>query len=63
MRDKGILNLGKEDFNTYRSKIQRDIEQGFGLDARREIAISSVGARPNKRYGIKIDREKIKVVL
>ncbi len=63
MRDKGILNLGKEDFNTYRSKIQRDIEQGFGLEARREIAISSVGARPNKRYGIKIDREKIKVVL
>lgn len=62
MSDEGILNLSKGNYNSYRSKIRSDIEKGFGLYALREIAIASVGKRPDTRYGIRIDREKIRVV-
>jgi CRISPR-associated protein (TIGR02584 family) len=61
MSDSGILSLGKENFNSYRSKIQKDIERGFGMYALREISIASVGKRPDTRYGIKMDRERIRV--
>jgi CRISPR-associated protein (TIGR02584 family) len=63
MSDKGILSLGKENFNSYRSKIRKDIERGFGIYALREIAIASVGARPDTRYGLRIDRKRIRVIL
>jgi len=63
MSDEGIMNLSKVNFNSYRSKIRRDIEKGFGLYALREIAIASEGRRPDTRYGIRIDRERIRIVL
>ena len=62
MSDTGILSLGKENFNSYRSKIRKDIERGFGMYALREISISSVGTRPATRYGIKTDRARIHIV-
>jgi CRISPR-associated protein Csx14 len=63
MSDEGIMNLSAANFNSYRSKIRQDIEKGFGLHALREIAINSAGKRPETCYGIRIDREKIKIII
>ena len=61
MSDSGILNLNAENFNSYKSKIRDDLKKGFGLYAISELAIESVGKRPDTRYGIKIDRDRIRV--
>lgn len=63
MSDEGIMNLSAANFNSYRSKIRKDIEKGLGLYAVRELAIESVGKKPDTRYGIRIDREKIKIII
>lgn len=62
MSDSGILALSKENFNSYRSKISDALRTGFGLYALKEIEIESVGKKPGKRYGIPIEREKIRIV-
>jgi len=61
MSDSGILNLNAENFNSYKSKIRDDLKKGFGLYAVPELAIESVGNRPDTRYGIKIDRDRIRI--
>ena len=63
MQDKGIQDLTKEYFNSLRSKIRKDIERGLGVNAAYEIAIMGVGSRPDTRYGIRVDKTKIRVVL
>jgi CRISPR-associated protein Csx14 len=62
MSDSGILNLNAENFNSYKAKIRKDIETGFGLYAIHDLAIESTGKRPDTKYGIKIDRDKIRVI-
>lgn len=62
MSDSGILGLSKENFNSYRSKISDALRTGFGLYALKEIEIQSVGKKPGKRYGIPIDREKVRII-
>ena len=62
MSDSGILNLNAENFNSYKSKIRDDLKKGFGLYAIPELAIESVGNRPDTKYGIKIDRDKIRII-
>jgi len=62
MSDSGIIGLTQENFNSYKSKIRKDLEKGFGLYALPELAIDSVGKRPDTRYGIKIDRKKIYIL-
>ena len=62
MSDTGILGLNAENFNSYKSKIQRDLEKTFGIYALRELGIESVGMKPSVRYGLRIDRDRIKVV-
>ncbi len=61
MSDSGILGLTPENFNSYKTKIKRDLERGFGLYAHGELAIDSVGTRPDTRYGIKIDKDRIRI--
>jgi len=61
MSDSGILNLNAENFNSYKSRIKDDITKGFGLYAIPELAIESVGNRPDTKYGIKIDRDRIRI--
>ena len=60
--DTGILNLDAANFNCYKSRINSDIRRVFGALALKEIGISSIGKRPNTRYGILLDKSKIEVV-
>jgi CRISPR-associated protein (TIGR02584 family) len=62
MSDSGILKLDADNFNMYKSRIRQDLLRGFGLYALKDIDIASVGKRPNTRYGIPLDKEKIEWV-
>lgn len=59
--DTGITNLNTENFNAYKSKINRSIEISLGKDAVRNCAITSLGVRPNTRYGIALEKARIKI--
>jgi CRISPR-associated protein (TIGR02584 family) len=63
MSDSGILALNAENFNSYKSRIRSDLQKAFGRAALREIAIESEGTRPDTRYGLRIDRKRIRLVL
>jgi CRISPR-associated protein Csx14 len=63
MSDSGILGLTKANFNSTKSKIREILQQGFGLHALPEISIEGVGTKPDTRYGLKIDRDRIRVIL
>ncbi|MEW6614997.1 MAG: CRISPR-associated ring nuclease Csm6 [Thermodesulfobacteriota bacterium] len=63
MSDTGILSLNKENLRSYKTKIREDLQKGFGLYALPEIAIESVGKKGETRYGIGIDRDKIRIIL
>jgi CRISPR-associated protein Csx14 len=63
MSDTGIIALNAENFNSYKTKIKKDLEKGFGLYALSELAIEPVGKKGETRYGIGIDRGKIRIVL
>ncbi|PIE66297.1 MAG: TIGR02584 family CRISPR-associated protein [Desulfobacterales bacterium] len=56
--DTGIMNLTVENFNSYKSKIKKDLEQAFGQSAV-DLVIASEGKRPDTRYGILLNRKKI----
>lgn len=62
MSDSGILGLNKTNFNSYKSKIREILRHGFGISALPEIAIEGIGAKPDTRYGLKIDRQRIRVI-
>ncbi len=62
MSDSGIINLNAENFTMYKSKIRQDLLKCFGHYAMKDLEIISTGKRPNTRYGIVIDRDKILVV-
>ena len=62
MSDTGIMNLDSSNFNSYKSKINRNLRQVFGAYAVKKLGISSIGTRPDTRYGIMLDRGKIEVV-
>jgi len=61
MSDSGILGLNPENFNSYKSKIKEDLKKGFGLYALPELEIASLGKRPDTKYGIRIDRDRIRM--
>jgi len=61
-RVSGIMKLDKENFNSYRSKVNADLRKIFGHHAVKDIGISSIGRRPNTRYGIKLDKSRIEVI-
>ncbi len=62
LSDTGILNLNSENFNVYKSKIKKAILSRFGPYALRDLEISSIGKRPNTRYGIRFSKEKIQLI-
>jgi CRISPR-associated protein (TIGR02584 family) len=62
MSDTGILNLNGDNFAMYKSKISKNLRDRFGLYAGKDLDIVSTGRRPNTRYGIALDREKIEIV-
>jgi CRISPR-associated protein Csx14 len=63
MSDSGIQGLTAENFNSYRNKINRDMERAFGSSEARHLQISSHGKRPGVRYGISLESERIRIVI
>ncbi|HOK07979.1 MAG TPA: CRISPR-associated ring nuclease Csm6 [Syntrophales bacterium] len=63
MSDTGILGLNAENFRSYKAKIRRDIQEAFGPDGERKLMIEGRGKRPDTRYGIPLDRDRIRVTL
>jgi len=61
MSDTGISSLSKENFNSYRSKIFKGISRVFGRATAEEIAITAVGSRPDTRYGIRLERNLMRL--
>jgi len=59
MSDTGIINLDADNFNMNKSRIKQDLLSCFGLYALKDLEIASVGTRPNTRYGIMMDKNKI----
>lgn len=60
--DAGICRLEKDSLRVYVSKIRQDIQRAFGLPALAQLAVEAVGKKPDKRYGIKMEREKIQII-
>ena len=63
MSDSGIQGLTSENFNSYRNKINRDIENAFGPTEARHLQISFHGKRPGVRYGISLESDRIRIVI
>ena len=63
MSDSGITSLTAWNFNSYKAKIRKDLERRFGLYALPELSIESVGKRPDTKYGIQIEKEKIRILI
>ena len=59
MSDSGILALTMENFNSYKSKINRAIIQRYGQGLAADLIIKPVGQRPNTRYGLGIERSSL----
>ncbi len=62
MSDTGITALSSENFNSYKSKIRKALLDRYGPYAVKELEIASTGIPPSKRYGILMDRNRIKVI-
>lgn len=61
MSDTGIGSLSMGNFNSYKSKIRKDLLSAFGQAHTAELEIASLGARPDTRYGISLDRRQIRL--
>jgi len=57
-----IVKLDAEGFRSYRSKINRSLKNGFGNTSAHELEITPAGRRPNTRYGLPIDKERIDIL-
>jgi len=63
MSDSGIVELRAENFNSYKGKIKNELLYKFGPYALKDLEIASEGKRPNTRYGIRMDKARIEIVL
>jgi len=63
MSDSGILGLTAENFQSYKAKIRKDLEKGFGVIAMPELTIESIGQRPDTCYGIRIDKKRLRIIV
>jgi CRISPR-associated protein Csx14 len=61
MSDSGIRALTRENFQSYKSKIRRDLLTAFGQGRIADLEISAIGTRPDTRYGIRLDRNRIRM--
>ncbi len=61
MSDTGITSLNRENFQSYKSKIRKDLLRTFGPAHIADLEIASSGSRPDTRYGILLDRNRIRM--
>ncbi len=59
---KGICALEKDELRAYISKIRKDLMKAFGAQAAAELTIETFGRKPDTRYGIALEKEKIRLV-
>ena len=57
----GIRALSRENFQSYKSKIRRELLAAFGQSRLAELEIAAAGSRPDTRYGIRLDRHRIRM--
>ncbi len=57
-----ITRMTKESFRSYRSKINKDLRRGLGGMAIHDLEIASCGERPDTRYGLRLDKERIRII-
>jgi CRISPR-associated protein Csx14 len=62
MSDSGIINLTFENFNSLKSKIKTQMISKFGPYALKDLEITSIGSRPDTKYGILMDKSNITVI-
>ena len=62
MSTSGIISLTSENFNSYRSKINRKIATEFGAIDAPLLQISSHGIRPETCYGLRLNRNQLRIV-
>ena len=63
MSDTGIRDLSAENFQVYKSKIKQDLLKGFGPYSLPELAVESIGKKPGVRYGLMVERKRLKIIL
>lgn len=61
MSDTGIISLSQQNFNTYRSKLNKCLEQAFGPYDAPDLCITPHGPHGDKRYGIPLDRGRLEI--
>ncbi len=61
--DKGICALEKDELRAYVSKIRKDLQKSFGAQAAAFLAVEATGRKPDTRYGIPLERDRIKLVV
>jgi CRISPR-associated protein Csx14 len=61
--DSRIVDLGDEAFHQYKAKIRNALKKQFGAYLTPRLEIASIGQRPDTRFGIAMDRERIRIVL
>lgn len=63
MNGTGITNLNKENFRSYKSKINSELRKHFGNVHQVELEIATSGERPDTHYGLRIEKERIRIVM
>ncbi len=62
MSDTGIICLNAENFQSFKSKIKKNLQSMFGPYALAELEIASVGSKPDTKYGILMNKGKMEIV-
>jgi hypothetical protein len=47
---------------SYKSRIRKNILQSFGQAALRELEIASTQTRPDTRYGLRLDKSRVRII-
>jgi CRISPR-associated protein (TIGR02584 family) len=63
MSETGIRGLDVENFRSTKARIKEDLTQAFGPLALEKLEIASSGKRPDTRYGLRMDKGAIEVVM
>ncbi len=63
MSDSGIIGLTAENYRSLRSKVNKSISGAFGLYASKDFQITSMGTKPDTRYGILMDKVRLEIVI
>ena len=62
MEEGCIGRLNSENFRSYRSKINKRLLRSFGRGAMHELEIAAWGEKPDTRYGIRLDKDRIRII-